>query len=69
MVQLLPGAQAECGIEDGVMHGVSHNAVGLWVETLETQQSKGSRVCGGCREARWAGGTYCGQGVKVGEGL
>lgn len=45
MVQFLSGAQAERGIKDGVMHGVSHNAVGLWVETLETQQSNGSCVC------------------------
>lgn len=44
VVQLLSGAQAERGIKDGVVHGVTHNAVGLWVETLETQHSNGSRV-------------------------
>lgn len=44
VVQLLSRAQAERGVEDGVVHGVTHNAVGLWVEALETQQSNGSRV-------------------------
>lgn len=63
VVQLLSRAQAERGIEDGVVHGVSHNAVGLWVETLETQQSNGSRVRRGCRGKNWADGSYCGQSV------
>lgn len=63
VVQLLSRAQAEGGIEDGVVHGVSHNAVGLWVETLETEQSHGSRVCWGCRGKNWAEGSYCGESV------
>lgn len=34
VVQLLSGAQAEGSIKDRVVHGVSHNAVGLWVKAL-----------------------------------
>lgn len=33
--QFLSGSQAEGGIENRVVHGVSHNAVGLRVETLQ----------------------------------
>lgn len=41
MVQLLPAPQGERSVKHWVIHGVSHDAVRLWVETLKEVQAVG----------------------------
>lgn len=35
MVELLPTSQGKCSVKHWVIHGVPHDAMRLWVETLE----------------------------------
>lgn len=71
VVQFLSTIQVEGGVKYWIVHGVLHNAMGLWVKTLQREQCAQSSTAqhSSVSDMRDDELSYCDDGVQIWEGL